>query len=127
MQSEDPDFYEQVVKGKFNLPSVDETADEDNVSDDAFDNAPFDDDSSIPVQDAVDCLISGRFEEGTLTVGSEGNFESTACAETTANEEGFEQEDYFAVLTDGGRGKQVKKTSKDLVWKMENFWRHQLV
>ena len=75
------------MKGKFNLPSVDETANEDNVSqaDDAFDNAPFDDDSSIPVQDAVDCLISGHFKEDTLTVSSEGNFESTACAKTTVN------------------------------------------
>ncbi len=46
-------------------------------------------------------------------------------AENTANEEDFEQEDYFAVSSiDEGRGRQVKKTSRDLIWKMENFWRH---
>jgi hypothetical protein len=123
MEQDDPDFYRQVLAGKYELPGTDKSLAEDDVpEDDDEDGAEqYDDDSSVNMDDAIRFLLQGQFENAPLVQDANGNLQSTGEAETLAEEEEMENIDYFAVVEDGGRGKRRKMLSEKVMDIMQSL------
>lgn len=113
METKNLGFYYEVLAGKYELPSPDMKLTEDETPDDDNDLDPYNDDSSVKLDDAVKFLLGGNFENSHVGKDANGSLTSTAQAETLAGENEIgEKADYFAVVKDGGRGKRQKKMSR---------------
>ncbi len=139
LEEEDPAFYEELTRHQYsNLPSQQDMMPEDLVDESGVDNSDLQDDSDLPIQDVVSCMIAGTTAQGNVVVGPDGGLQSKAAAES------FDEPDSNAIdmaMDDAerepdmphgnthqnkmpSRGRSGRKRVSNKHYASKNFWRH---
>ena len=123
---EDPDFYQQLINGKFALPEGTEILKDELPGED--DDSDFVDDSDIPLPIVISCMVKGCSNDPSFqpepagSTGQIGRIQSIADAETLDNLGQAGAADMAADAEGSRRAKRVRTANRR--YQSDTFWRH---